>query len=72
MKNGFDKEGFMNWLREEFPGVIDAHWNYDLVENIIDYAVDQKNTSDDELVIFLLSMFSEIEYAEIEKFVKKI
>lgn len=72
MKNGFDKEGFMNWLREEFLGVIDAHWNYDLVENIIDYAVDQKNTSDDELVIFLLSMFSEIEYAEIEKFVKKI
>lgn len=68
MKNGFNKEGFMNWLKEEFPGVIDAHWNYDLVENIIDYVIDNKNTSDDELAIFLSSMLPEIEYTEIAKF----
>lgn len=68
MKNGFNKEGFMKWLKEEFPGVIDTHWNYDLVENIIDYAMENKNTGDDELAIFLSSMLPEIEYIEIAKF----
>lgn len=68
MKNGFNKEGFMKWLKEEFPGVIDTHWNYDLVENIIDYAMENKNTNDDELAIFLSSMLPEIEYIEIAKF----
>lgn len=68
MKNGFNKEGFMKWLKEEFPGVIDTHWNYDLVENIIDYAMENKNTDDDELAIFLSSMLPEIEYIEIAKF----
>lgn len=68
MKNGFDKDGFMKWLKEEFPGVVDTHWNWDLVANIIDYAIDNKNASDDELPIFLSSMLPEIEYTEIAKF----
>lgn len=68
MENGFNKEGFMNWLKEKFPGVIDTHWNYDLVENIIDYAIENKNTGGDELAIFLSSMLPEIEYTEIAKF----
>lgn len=68
MENGFDKDGFMSWLKEKFPGVVDTHWNYDLVENIIDYAIDNKNASDDELAIFLSSMLPEIEYTEIAKF----
>lgn len=68
MKNGFNKEGFMKWLKEEFLGVIDTHWSYDLVENIIDYAMENKNTGDDELATFLSSMLPEIEYIEIAKF----
>lgn len=68
MKNRFNKEGFMKWLKEEFPGVIDIHWNYNLVEHIIDYAMENKNTGDDELAIFLSSMLPEIEYIEIAKF----
>ncbi len=68
MIKGFDKDGFMTWLKDEFPGVIDTHWNYDLVENIIDYALEQKNTGDDELPIFLSSVLPEIEYTEIAKF----
>lgn len=71
MKNGFDKDGFMSWLKEEFPGVVDTHWNWNLVENIIDYAIDNKNSSDDELAIFLSSMLPEIEYTEIAKFCDK-
>ena len=52
METVFDKDGFMSWLKEEFSGVIDTHWNWDLVENIIDYAMEQKNTSDDEFARF--------------------
>lgn len=68
MENGFNKEGFMNWLKEEFPGVIDTHWNYDLVENIIDYALENKNTSKDQLAFFISDMLPEVEYTEIAKF----
>lgn len=45
MENGFDKDGFMSWLKEEFPGVVDTHWNWDLVENIIDYATKNKKVT---------------------------
>ena len=38
MTKGFNKKEFMSWLKSEFPGSVDNHWNYDLVENIIDYA----------------------------------
>lgn len=68
METVFDKDGFMSWLKEEFPGAIDTHWNWDLVENIIDYAMEQKNTSDDEFAMFLSSIFPEIEYMEVAKF----
>lgn len=68
MENGFNKEGFMSWLKEEFPGVVDTHWNWELVENIIGYAIENKNTENDELAIFLSSMLPEIEYIEIAKF----
>lgn len=68
METVFDKDGFMSWLKEEFSGVIDTHWNWDLVENIIDYAMEQKNTSDDEFAMFLSSIFPEIEYMEVAKF----
>ena len=52
MNNGFDKDGFMNWLKEEFPGVIDTHWNWEFVENIIDYALENKNSCNDEFAMF--------------------
>lgn len=71
MKNGFNKEGFMNWLKEEFPGVIDTHWNYNLVENIIDYALENKNTSKDQLAFFISDMLPEVEYTEVAKFCDK-
>ena len=71
MNNGFNKEGFMSWLKEEFPGVIDTHWNYDLVENIIDYALENKNASKDQLAFFISDMLPEVEYTEVAKFCDK-
>lgn len=47
MLNGFNKDEFMSWLKDEFPGCVDSHWNWDLVENIIDYGVEHNNVSKD-------------------------
>lgn len=28
MLNGFNKDEFMSWLKDEFPGCVDSHWNH--------------------------------------------
>nr|WP_142411358.1 hypothetical protein [Clostridium sp. Marseille-P7770] len=56
-----DKEGFMRYVKEEFPGVIDTHWNWDLLENILDFAIleyDGKPTK--ELIKFLMYIIPEV------------
>ncbi len=68
MIKGFDKDGFMTWLKEEFPGVIDTHWNYDLVENIIDYATEHEHISKDQFAYFVSDMLPEVEFLEVAKF----
>ncbi len=68
MNNGFDKDGFMHWLKEEFPEVVDAHWNWDLVGNIIDYAAKNKNVSKDQLPYFISDIFPEVEFLEVARF----
>lgn len=68
MENGFNKEGFINWLKEEFPGVIDTYWNYDLVENIIDYATKNKKVSKDQLSYFISDILLEVEFLEVARF----
>lgn len=40
-----NKDELMNYIKEEFPGTIDKHWNWDLLENIIDYGIENKNYS---------------------------
>lgn len=68
MLNGFNKDGFMDWLKDEFPGCIDSHWNWDLVENIIDYAVEHNNDSKDQFCYFVSDMLPEVEFLEVAKF----
>ena len=67
MSNGFNKAGFMNWLKEEFAGVIDSHWNYDLVENILDYAL-RDEVSKDQFAYFVSDILPEVEFLEVAKF----
>lgn len=67
MRNGFNKDGFMSWLKEEFPGVLDSHWNYDLVENILDYAL-RDEVSKDQFVYFVSDILPEVEFLEVAKF----
>jgi len=68
MINGFNKDGFMSWLEEEFPGVIDTHWNYDLVENILEYALKHESISKDQFAYFISDMLPEVEFLEIARF----
>jgi len=68
MIKGFDKDGFMTWLKEEFPGVIDTHWNYDLVENIIDYATEHEHIGKDQFAYFISNMLPEVEFLEVARF----
>lgn len=70
MKNGFDKDGFMSWLKEEFPGCLDTHWNWDLVENIIDHALKSENVGKDQFCYFLSDLVPEVEMLEVAKFCK--
>lgn len=67
MINGFDKEGFMCWLKEKFPGVIDIHWNYDLVENILNYAL-RDEVSKDQFAYFVADILPEVELLEVARF----
>ena len=63
-----DKEGLMNYIKKEFPGVIDNHWNYELLENIINFGIENKNYSVGQLVNFLDEMIPEITLKEIKRF----
>lgn len=57
-----NKQGFMQYVKEEFPEVIDTHWNWDLLENIIDYATSIYNGQ--ELIKFLMNIIPEVTYEE--------
>lgn len=57
-----DKDGLLDYIKEEFPGVIDTHWNWDVLENIIDYATSKYNG--EELIKFLINIIPEVTYEE--------
>lgn len=67
MSNGFNKDGFMRWLKEEFPGAIDTHWNYELVENILEYAL-RHEVSKDQFAYFVSDILPEVEFLEVARF----
>ena len=63
-----NKEGLMEYIKTEFPGVIDTHWNWDLLENIIDYATSV--FSGEELIKFLIDIIPEVKYEEFVYFMQ--
>lgn len=63
-----DKDGFMLYIKENFPGTIDNHWNSDLLENIINYGMEI--FLDCTIADFLLEIIPEITYEEILPFLK--
>lgn len=65
----FDKDGFLTWIKEEFPGVINNHFNYDMMDNLLEYAILNKDYSKIMFIEFLQSIIPEITYEEVEKFI---
>ena len=70
MVNGFDKDGFMSWLKEEFPGCLDSHWHWDLIENIIEYGFKHEMISKDQLVYWIFDMLPEVEFLDVARFME--
>ena len=64
-----DKLGFLLYVKQEFPGVIDTHWNWDLLENILDYATSKYDGQ--ELIRFLMNIIPEVTYEEYMAFLRK-
>ena len=65
-----NKDGLMSYIKEEFPGTIDKHWNWDLLENILDFALieyDEKPT--EELIKFLMCIIPEVTAEEYRMFI---
>lgn len=67
--NDYDvEENVYMWLEAKrngvsgVPGVIDTHWNWDVLENIIDYAKSKYNG--EELIKFLINIIPEVTYEE--------
>mgnify|MGYP003098617064 CR=1 FL=1 len=59
MTKGFNKKEFMSWLKSEFPGSVDNHWNYDLAHESI---------SKDQFCYFVSDMLPEVEFLEVARF----
>lgn len=62
---GFDSVGFLEWMENEVS--LDAYAKA-LISNIIEYAVNEKNCSKDQLAEFLSDMLPTIEFLEVARF----
>lgn len=71
----FDKQGFMSYMEEHFPSAfcgLDGGFLRETVENIIDYGLQNKTASKDQLVLFLSDLLpAEVELAEIAMHVRE-
>lgn len=70
MRKGFNFEGFISWLNEKFSGCLDNQWNYDLVENIIEYGLKHEMIAKDQLCYWISDMLPEVEFLEVAKFME--
>lgn len=69
--NRFDKNGFMEFIQETFVGFdgFDGMIPRQILGNIIDFAIENKNSSRDQLVYFLSDIFpDDLDFGEIAMF----
>ena len=65
-----NKNGLMSYIKEEFPGTIDKHWNWDLLENILDFALlEYDGKPAEELIKLLMTIIPEVTGEEYRMFV---
>ena len=66
----FNINSFMEWLKDEFPNCLETHWNFDLVENIIQYGLQHCNVSKDQFVNWIADLLPEVEFLEVARFME--
>lgn len=65
----FNKEAFLKWVKNKFPNTIDNHFTYDMMENIIDYAIERKSVAPEQLINFLSYIIPEVTEEEYMDFI---
>ena len=70
MKHGFDVDGFMEWLKEKFAGCLDNYWDFELVENIINYGFKHEMIGKDQLAYWISDMLPEVEFLDVARFME--
>lgn len=66
----FNKDEFMNYLKEEFPTVLDNHWSWETVENVVDFALENKAGSEKQFSDFISFVLAEVEPDDVLQFCK--
>lgn len=63
----FNIDDFMEYIHEEFPEPLKNHFTYDLVENIINYVIDQVDETD-EFISIIIKIIPEVTENEYRRF----
>ena len=66
----FNKDKFMSYLKEEFPTVLDNHWSWETIENIVDFALENKAGSEKQFSDFVSLVIAEVEPDDVLQFCK--
>lgn len=65
-----NKGKLMEHLTKEFANAIEYHpWTYSLLENIIDYGMENKDYTRDQLLNFLTEIIPEVSEGELLQFI---
>lgn len=64
----FNKETFLEYMASEFPSVYNNTHSREILENIVQFAIKEKDESKGQLVAFLLDMIPEVREDEIKMF----
>jgi len=68
MENGFDRDGFMDYLEHTFNG-FEYPIARGLVDNLIDYGLEHERISKDQMCYWLCNMIPEVEFGEVAMFI---
>ena len=63
----FNMEKFMAYMKETF-GPMDDHFTYDMVENLVRYAMEHKGHTKDAVCYFLSDIIEAVEFGEVAMF----
>ena len=66
----FFKDGFMDWMKEEFSAVCETHFVCDLIDNLIEYGLKVTETPND-FIGMMMNIVPEVTYEEWMEWINK-